>query len=46
LELKGGIVDLQSEYGISVETQEKDQVMIPAFTGELYFEYAKPLKEN
>ncbi len=46
LELKGGIVEFLSEYGVSVETQEKNEVMAPAFTGELYFDYAKPVKEN
>jgi uncharacterized protein YlxW (UPF0749 family) len=46
LELKGGLVEYLSESGISVETQEKDEVMIPAFAGELYFAYAKPVKEE
>lgn len=46
LELKGGLAEYLSEYGISVEMQEKNEVMMPAFTGELYFEYAKPVKEN
>lgn len=47
LTLKGGLLDyLQSEYGVSVAIQEKEQVTIPAFSGELYFEYAKPLKVN
>jgi uncharacterized protein YlxW (UPF0749 family) len=46
LELRGGLVEyLLSEYGISVETREKDKVVIPAFKGELYFEYAEPVKE-
>ncbi len=46
LELKGGLVEYLSEYGVSVETKEKDEVMIPAFAGELYYDYAKPVKEN
>ncbi len=47
LELKSGLVEyLLSEYGISVEAQEKNEVVIPAFSGELYFEYAKTVKEN
>lgn len=46
LELKGGLAEFLSEYGVSVETQEKDEVMIPAFAGELYFAYAKPVKED
>ncbi|MDF9408392.1 MAG: hypothetical protein A4E52_00454 [Pelotomaculum sp. PtaB.Bin013] len=47
LELKGGLAEsLLSNYGISVETQEKNEVVIPAFAGELNFEYAKPVKEN
>ncbi|MDD4238813.1 MAG: DUF881 domain-containing protein [Desulfotomaculaceae bacterium] len=46
LELKDGLVDILSEFGISVEIQEKDEVAIPAFTGGLFFDYAKPVKEN
>jgi len=46
LELKGGLAEYLSDSGISVETQEKNKVMVPAFTGELYFEYTKPVKEN
>lgn len=46
LELKGGLIDLLSDYNISVETQEKNEVVIPAFAGDLNLEYAKPVKEN
>ena len=46
LELKGGLVEYLSEYDILVQIQEKEVVTIPAFTGELYFDYAKPVKEN
>lgn len=47
LELRGGLIEyLLSEYGISVETREKDEVVIPAFEGELCFEYAEPVNEN
>jgi len=46
LELKGGLAEFLSEYGVSVEIKEKDEVMIPAFAGKLYFDYAKPVKEN
>lgn len=46
LELKGGLVEYLSEYGVSVDTQEKNEVMVPAFTDELFFEYAKLIKEN
>lgn len=45
LTLKGGLINyLQSEYGVSVAIQEKEQVIIPALSGELNFEYAKPLR--
>lgn len=46
LELKDGLVEYLSESGISVETQEKNEVKIPAFSGEVYYDYAKPVKEN
>lgn len=46
LELKNGIAEYLNEYGISMEIQEESEVVVPAFTGELYFEYAKPVKAN
>jgi uncharacterized protein YlxW (UPF0749 family) len=46
LELKGGLVEYLSESGILVEIQEKEEVMIPAYTGELFFDFAKPVKMN
>lgn len=46
LELEDGLVEYLSESGISVDVQERSKVMIPAFTGELYFEYAKHFKEK
>lgn len=46
LELKGGLVEYLSESGILVEIQEKEDVMIPAYTGDLFFEFAKPVKMN
>lgn len=46
LELKGGLVDYLSESGILVETQEKEEVTLPAYTGVLNFEFAKPVKVN
>lgn len=46
LELKGGLIDYLNECGISIEAQEKSEVVIPAFTDKLYFEYAKVVQEN
>ena len=46
LELKGGLVETLGAVGISVEVQGKSEVAIPAFTGDLNFTYARPLKEN
>lgn len=45
LELKEGLNDYLNECGISVETLEKNEVVIPAFTDELYFENAELVKE-
>lgn len=44
LELKGSLVEYLSESGILVEIQEKEEVMIPAYTGDLFFDFAKPVK--
>jgi len=46
LELQGGLTESLNRFGISVETQEKNEVMVPAFAGESNFEYAKPVQEN
>lgn len=46
LELKGGLADYLNECGISVEAQEKSEVVVPAFTNELCFEYARVVQEN
>lgn len=46
LELKGGLVESLGAVGVSVEVQEKSEVEIPAFTGDLNFDHARPLKEN
>ncbi|MFX4262516.1 DUF881 domain-containing protein [Pelotomaculum propionicicum] len=46
LELKGGLADYLNECGISVEAQEKSEVVIPAFEDELCFEYAEAVPEN
>ncbi|HBC94968.1 MAG TPA: hypothetical protein DCZ10_19230 [Pelotomaculum sp.] len=46
LELKGSLVDILRESGISIEIEEKKEVAIPAYIGELYFEHAKPVKEK
>ncbi|OQA09309.1 MAG: hypothetical protein BWY65_01139 [Firmicutes bacterium ADurb.Bin373] len=45
LELKEGLVDYLNACGISVEALEKDEVVVPA-SDELYYEYAKIVKEN
>lgn len=44
LEIKNGFVEYLRESGISVNVQRKDHVMVPAFTGMVDFEYAKPVQ--
>ncbi|MDD3654355.1 MAG: DUF881 domain-containing protein [Desulfotomaculaceae bacterium] len=46
LELKDGLVEYLSEYDVLTQIQEKEEVTIPAFTGELYFDYGRPVKES
>lgn len=46
LEIKGGLIEYLNESGISVKVQVKDNVMIPAFTGAVDFEYAKPVQKD
>jgi uncharacterized protein YlxW (UPF0749 family) len=46
LELKGGLVESLGAVGVSLEVQEKSEVEVPAFTGDLNIVHARPLKEN
>ena len=46
LELQEGLVDYLNECGISVKVLEKSEVVVPAFTDELYYEYANIVKDN
>ncbi len=43
LEIKEGIVEYLSEFGVSVKVQVKENIVIPAFAGALNFEFAKPV---
>lgn len=42
LELKGGLAEYLNDLGVSVTVQTKDKVQVPAYTGSLRFDYAKP----
>lgn len=44
LEIKGGFIDLLSEYGISIDFKIKDNITVPAFKNTLNFEHASPVK--
>lgn len=44
IEIKGGFVDLLSEYGISVDFKIKENITVPAFKSTLNFEHASPVK--
>lgn len=45
LELRGGLAEYLSELGVSVTVQAKDNVLVPAYTGSLRFDYAKPTQK-
>lgn len=44
LRLKGGILDVLTLYSIQVSVERKAEVRIPAYKGNLTFQYAKPLQ--
>jgi len=46
LEIKGGLVEYLSDLGIVVKVEAKDNILIPAFTGVLRFDYAKPTQRG
>lgn len=47
LEIKGGLVEnLLQDRGIEVKVETKDSILIPAFTGALQFDYAKPTQRG
>jgi len=46
LEIKGGLVEFLSDLGIMVKVQAKDKILIPAFTGGLRFDYARPAQRG
>lgn len=46
LEIKGGLVDTLQEWGTKVSVQQSKQVQVPAYTGQVSFQYAKPVKEG
>ncbi len=45
LEIKGGLVEYLSANGISVSVTQEDKLQVPAYTGPLRFEYAKPTEK-
>jgi len=42
LEIKGGVAEYLNDLGVAVKVQPKDSILIPAYTGTLHFEHAKP----
>lgn len=46
LEIKGGLVEYLSDLGIAVRVESKDKIIVPAFTGGLRFDYAKPTQRG
>ncbi len=45
LKLKGGIVDVLTLYSIQVSIEKKTDLLIPAYKGNLQFQYAQPGKK-
>ncbi len=45
LEIKGGLVEYLSDVGIVVKVLEKDETVIPAYSGPLRFDYARPVQK-
>lgn len=46
LEIKGGLVEYLSANGITVNVRQVDKVNVPAYTGSLRFDYAKPAQRG
>lgn len=44
LKMKGGVVDTLRVWGIQVDVKKSDKVIVPAYTGGLGVEYARPKK--
>lgn len=42
LELRGGLQEYLTDLGVLVTIESKDRVLVPAYTGTLRFDYAKP----
>jgi len=45
LEIKGGLVEYLNAAGITVKVSPKDKILVPAYTGALRFDYAKPTQK-
>jgi len=45
LELRGGLKEILNDRGISVTIETKENVVVPAYTGNLNFQYAKPTQK-
>jgi len=46
LEIKGGLVEYLSANGITVNVRQGDKINVPAYTGSLRFDYAKPTQRG
>lgn len=45
LEITGGLAEYLNDLGIAVNVQEKDKILVPAYTGALRYDYAKPTQK-
>lgn len=45
LEIKGGLVEYLNDLGITVKVQPRDKILVPAYTGALRLDYAKPTQK-
>ena len=45
LEIKGGLVEYLNDLGIVVRVQQKEKILVPAYTGGIRFEFARPAQK-
>lgn len=45
LEIKGGLAEYLSDLGITVTVQSRDNVVVPAYSGQMRFEHARPAQK-
>lgn len=45
LEIKGGLVEYLGDLGITVTVEPRDKLAVPAYNGDLRFDYARPVQK-